>query len=151
MRYRQSLMQYATKYSVSRVSRKYNKSRSYIYYWKARWDGSMESLACHYCRYYNFLGHLKQHQQSLGRLLHSYSWCCYNFCCSWKGKVMEFTHSMDWDICIRSAMDKGKSKKLPSDPVRIHTADWVILAVQIHIATYCRKAFHCLLPQDHPR
>lgn len=69
MRYRQSLMQCAAKYGVSRASRKYNKSWSYIYYWKARWDRSVESLACHYCRYYNFLGHLKQHQHSLGRLL----------------------------------------------------------------------------------
>ena len=46
MRYRQSLMQYAAKYGVSRASRKYKKSRSYIYYWKARWDGSVASLAC---------------------------------------------------------------------------------------------------------
>ena len=46
MRYRQSLMQYAAKYGVSRASRKYNKSRSYIYFWKARWNGSVASLAC---------------------------------------------------------------------------------------------------------
>lgn len=46
MRYRQSLMKYAQKYGVSRASRKYNKSRSYIYFWKARWDGSEGSLAC---------------------------------------------------------------------------------------------------------
>ena len=46
MRYRQFLMQYAAKYGVSRASRKYNKSRSYIYFWKARWDGSVESLVC---------------------------------------------------------------------------------------------------------
>ena len=32
MRYRQSLMQYAAKYGVSRASRKYNKSWSYIYF-----------------------------------------------------------------------------------------------------------------------
>ena len=32
MRYRQSLMKYAEKYGVSRASRKYNKSRSYIYF-----------------------------------------------------------------------------------------------------------------------
>ena len=44
--YRQSLMKYAAKYGVSRASRKYNKSRSYIYFWRARWDGSAESLAC---------------------------------------------------------------------------------------------------------
>lgn len=46
MAYRQSLMKYAEKYGVSRASRKYNKARSYIYFWKARWDGTVESLAC---------------------------------------------------------------------------------------------------------
>ncbi len=46
MKYRQSLMKYAEKYGVKRASRKYNKGRSYIYFWKARWDGSVESLAC---------------------------------------------------------------------------------------------------------
>ena len=45
MRFRQSLMNYAKKYGVSRASRKYNKSRSYIYFWLKRWDGSVESLA----------------------------------------------------------------------------------------------------------
>ena len=39
-------MKYAEKYGVSRASRKYNKSRSYIYFWKRRWDGSTASLAC---------------------------------------------------------------------------------------------------------
>ena len=43
MAYRQSLMKYAEKYGVSRASRKYNKSRSYIYFWKARWDGTVGS------------------------------------------------------------------------------------------------------------
>ena len=38
-------MKYAEKYGVSRASRKYNKSRSYIYFWRARWDGRAESLA----------------------------------------------------------------------------------------------------------
>ena len=46
MAYRQSLMKYAEKYGVSKASRKYNKNRSYIYFWKARWDGSAASLAC---------------------------------------------------------------------------------------------------------
>ena len=46
MAYRQSLMQYAEKYGVSRASRKYNKTRSYIYFWKKRWDGSAASLRC---------------------------------------------------------------------------------------------------------
>lgn len=40
-------MKYAEKYGVSRASRKYNKSRSYIYFWKQRLDGSVASLACH--------------------------------------------------------------------------------------------------------
>ena len=46
MVYRQFLMQYIEKYGVRRGSRKYNKSRSYIYCWKARWDGTVQSLAC---------------------------------------------------------------------------------------------------------
>ena len=35
MKYRQSLLTYAQKYGVSRASRKYNKSRSYIYFWRS--------------------------------------------------------------------------------------------------------------------
>ena len=46
MKYRQSLLKYAQKYGVSRASRKYNKGRSYIYFWLKRYDGSLESLAC---------------------------------------------------------------------------------------------------------
>lgn len=46
MAYRQSLMKYAEKYGVGRASRKYNKARSYIYFWKARWDGTERSLTC---------------------------------------------------------------------------------------------------------
>lgn len=45
MRYRQSLMNYAKKYGVKKASIKYNRSRSYIYFWLNRWDGTMESLA----------------------------------------------------------------------------------------------------------
>ena len=33
MKFRQSLMKYAEKFGVSRASRKYNKGRSYIYFW----------------------------------------------------------------------------------------------------------------------
>ena len=58
MAYRQSLMKYAEKYGVSRASRKYNKSRSYIYFWKQRWDGSAASLACQSRRPH---GHPNQH------------------------------------------------------------------------------------------
>ncbi len=45
MAYRQSLMKYAEKYGVGRASRKYNKSRSYICFWKQRRDGTAASLA----------------------------------------------------------------------------------------------------------
>jgi transposase len=46
MKFRQSIMIYAQKYGVSRASRKYNKSRSFIYFWMDRYDGTLESLAC---------------------------------------------------------------------------------------------------------
>ena len=66
MKYRQSLMQYAAKYGVSRASRKYNKSRSYIYYWKARWDGSAASLACQSRRPHH---HPNQHTEAELKLI----------------------------------------------------------------------------------
>lgn len=45
MRFRQFLMKYAEKNDVAKASLKYNKSRSYIYFWLKRLDGSIESLA----------------------------------------------------------------------------------------------------------
>lgn len=66
MAYRQSLMKYAEKYGVSRASRKYNKSRSYIYFWKVRWDGSVESLACQSRRPHS---HPKQHTEAELKLI----------------------------------------------------------------------------------
>ena len=45
MAYRQSLMKYAEEHGVGRASRKYNKSRSYICFWKQRRDGATASLA----------------------------------------------------------------------------------------------------------
>lgn len=45
MKYRQSLVNFALKYGVSRASRKYNKARSYIYFWLKRYDGTIKSLA----------------------------------------------------------------------------------------------------------
>lgn len=47
MKFCQSLLEYAARFGVARASRKYNKSRSYIYFWKKRYDGTIESLACH--------------------------------------------------------------------------------------------------------
>ena len=66
MAYRQSLMKYAEKYGVSRASRKNNKSRSYIYFWKARWDGTVQSLACQSRRPHS---HPKQHTQAELKLI----------------------------------------------------------------------------------
>ena len=66
MAYRQSLMKYAEKYGVSRASRKYNKSRSYIYFWKARWNGSVTSLACQSRRPH---GHPNQHTDAELKLI----------------------------------------------------------------------------------
>ena len=53
-------MKYAEKYGVSRASRKYNKSRSYIYFWKARWDGSVAYLACQSRRSHSVAGAITQ-------------------------------------------------------------------------------------------
>ena len=39
-------MEYAKKKGVSKASRKYDKSRSYIYFWLKRYDGTIQSLAC---------------------------------------------------------------------------------------------------------
>ena len=66
MAYRQSLMKYAEKYGVSRASRKYNKSRSYIYFWKARWDGTVGSLDCQSRRPYS---HPNQHTEAELKLI----------------------------------------------------------------------------------
>ena len=44
MKYKQSLMKYAAAHGVNKASRKYNRARSYIYFWLKRWDGSVESL-----------------------------------------------------------------------------------------------------------
>ena len=66
MAYRQSLMQYAGKYGVSRAGRKYNRSRSYIYFWKTRWDGTVQSLACPSIRPHS---HPNQHTEAELKLI----------------------------------------------------------------------------------
>ena len=45
MRYLQSLVNHALRHGVKTTTRKYNRSRSYIYFWLKRYDGSIESLA----------------------------------------------------------------------------------------------------------
>lgn len=44
MRYRLSLINYAEKYGVTKAAVKYKTNRQYIYRWKRRFDGSIESL-----------------------------------------------------------------------------------------------------------
>ena len=44
MRFRLSLIRYAEKYGVTRAAVKYKTNRQYIYRWKRRFDGSIESL-----------------------------------------------------------------------------------------------------------
>lgn len=44
MKYRLSLIKYAEKYGVSKAAIKYKTNRQYIYRWKRRFDGSIESL-----------------------------------------------------------------------------------------------------------
>ena len=44
MRYRLSLIKYAEKYGVTKAAIKYQTNRQYIYRWKRRYDGTLESL-----------------------------------------------------------------------------------------------------------
>ena len=66
MRFRQSLMKYAQKFGVAQASRKYNKSKSYIYFWLKRYDGSIESLACQSRRPHS---HLNAHTEAELKLI----------------------------------------------------------------------------------
>lgn len=44
MRYRLSLLKYAEKYGVTKAAIKYRTNRQYIYRWRRRYDGTLESL-----------------------------------------------------------------------------------------------------------
>ena len=69
MKYRQSLVKYALSEGVSKASRKYNKSRSYIYFWLKRYDGDIHSLACQSRKPRH---HPNQHSQEEIELIHRY-------------------------------------------------------------------------------
>ena len=66
MKYRQSLILYAKKNGVAKTSRKYNKGRSYIYFWLSRYDGTIESLACQSRRPHS---HPNQHTEAEIKLI----------------------------------------------------------------------------------
>ena len=67
MNYKQSLMKYAAAHGVSKASRKYNRGRSYIYFWLNRWDGSVESLRPESRRPHH---HPNQHTPAELKLIH---------------------------------------------------------------------------------
>lgn len=50
MKYHLSLVHYAEKYGVTKAAVKYKTNRQYIYRWKRRYDGSLESLCDHFLR-----------------------------------------------------------------------------------------------------
>ncbi len=45
MKFRESMLRYAEKNGVTEASIKYNVNRQYVYRWKNRYDGTLESLA----------------------------------------------------------------------------------------------------------
>jgi len=45
MRYRQSLIEYSIKHGVTKAAIRYRTNRQYIYRWKRRYDGTLQSLA----------------------------------------------------------------------------------------------------------
>lgn len=45
MKFRQSLIKYSEKHGVTKAAIKYNVSRQYVYRWKRRYDGTLDSLA----------------------------------------------------------------------------------------------------------
>ena len=59
MKYRNSIMKFAQDKGVMKASRKYNKARSYIYFWLGRYDGTIQSLASRSRRPHS---HPKQHK-----------------------------------------------------------------------------------------
>lgn len=68
MRFRLSLIKYADKYGVTKAAVKYKTNRQYIYRWKRRYDGSMESLRE---RSRRPLHHPNQHTPEEIRLIHN--------------------------------------------------------------------------------
>lgn len=44
MRFRQSLIEYSLKHGVTKAAIKYHTNRQYIYRWRKRYDGTLQSL-----------------------------------------------------------------------------------------------------------
>ena len=45
MRFRQALIEYSFKYGVTKAAIRYKTNRQYIYRWRKRYDGTLQSLA----------------------------------------------------------------------------------------------------------
>jgi transposase len=45
MRYRQAIIEYSLKYGVTKAAIRYNTNWQYIYRWRSRYDGTLQSLA----------------------------------------------------------------------------------------------------------
>ncbi|BCJ95408.1 hypothetical protein acsn021_29770 [Anaerocolumna cellulosilytica] len=67
MRYRLSLIKYAEKFGVTKAAIKYKTNRQYIYRWKRRFDGSIESLRELSRRPHS---HPNQHSEAEIKLIH---------------------------------------------------------------------------------
>ena len=65
MKFRQSLLSYAEKHGVTQAAIKYNVNRQYIYRWKRRYNGDIQSLANRSHRPHH---HPNQHTEA--------EWCC---------------------------------------------------------------------------
>jgi len=70
MKYKQFLICYALKFGVARAAHKYNRCRSYIYRWLNRYDGTIESLACHSAARIPILTSIRR------KNFPSTMWCC---------------------------------------------------------------------------
>ena len=69
MRYRQAIIKYAEKYGVTKAAIRYKTNRQYIYRWKSRYDGTLQSLADKSHRPHH---HPNQHTPEEMRLLSRY-------------------------------------------------------------------------------
>ena len=67
MKYRLSLIKYAEKYGVTKAAIRYKTNRQYIYRWKRRYDGTIESLRCRSSRPHH---HPNQHTPEEIKLIH---------------------------------------------------------------------------------
>lgn len=65
-RYRQSLISFAAKFGVTKAARKYKVNRQYIYRWRNRYDGTLESL---YDRSHRPHTHPNQHTEQELKLI----------------------------------------------------------------------------------